>query len=181
MMKRGWLCAPLIPWVFFLADAVSAGVVDDPRQRTPQAVEVGTVRWSRDFDGALEKSASTGRPVFALFQEVPGCDGCRQFGREVLSHPDIVRAVEELFVPLLIYNNRPGGRDAELLERYGEPAWNYQVVRFLDASGRDIIPRRDRVWSLEAVASRMAAALRSAGREVPRFLDRLRKESAPVP
>ena len=35
-------------------------------------VEVGAVRWSRDLDGALAKSRETGRPVFLLFQEVPG-------------------------------------------------------------------------------------------------------------
>ena len=34
--------------------------------------EVGTVDWKRDFDAALTESGSTGKPVFAFFQEVPG-------------------------------------------------------------------------------------------------------------
>ena len=34
--------------------------------------EVGDVAWRRDFDAALAESKSTGKPVFAFFQEVPG-------------------------------------------------------------------------------------------------------------
>ena len=34
--------------------------------------ELGTVKWGRDMDAALETSKESGKPVFALFQEVPG-------------------------------------------------------------------------------------------------------------
>ena len=34
--------------------------------------EIGAVDWKRDFDAALKESASSGKPVFAFFQEVPG-------------------------------------------------------------------------------------------------------------
>ena len=37
-----------------------------------QPIEVGVVKWQRDFDAALKLSAKEGKPVFALFQEVPG-------------------------------------------------------------------------------------------------------------
>ena len=131
----------------------------------PQAVEVGIVEWGRDFDGALEKSRGSGTPVLVLFQEVPGCAGCRKFGREVLSHPGLAAAIESEFIPVLVYNNRPG-KDREILERYGEPSWSYQVIRFLDGEGSDIIPRRDRVWTLQGVARRMISALEAAGRSV---------------
>ena len=47
---------------------------------------------------------------------------------------------------MFIYNNR-GGKDAEIRKLFNEPAWNYQVVRFLDKDGEDIIPRKDRVWT----------------------------------
>jgi hypothetical protein len=140
-----------------------------PAATERQAVETGTVEWGRDFEGALEESERSGKPVLVLFQEVPGCAGCRQFGREVLTHPVIVSAMESEFIPVLVYNNRPG-RDAEILERYGEPVWNYQVIRFLDGSGKDIIPRRDRVWAVEGVAGRMVEVLEVRGREVPRDL-----------
>lgn len=35
-------------------------------------VEIGKVKWTRDLDGALAKSKKSGKPVFLLFQEVPG-------------------------------------------------------------------------------------------------------------
>ena len=35
-------------------------------------IEVGDVRWGRDLDAALMNSASSGKPVLVLFQEVPG-------------------------------------------------------------------------------------------------------------
>lgn len=144
-------------------------------ERNPE--EVGTVRWGRDLDAALATAQNSGKPLFVLFQEVPGCAGCKQFGSEVMAHPLIAEAVESLFTPLLVHNNK-GGKDAEILRRYEEPAWNYQVVRFLDASGRDIIPRKDRVWTTDAIATRMIAALEKSGRSVPAYLRLLTKEKS---
>ena len=43
---------------------------DQPK--SSQSVELGTVSWQRDHDAALEASVKTGKPVFVLFQEVPG-------------------------------------------------------------------------------------------------------------
>jgi hypothetical protein len=108
---------------------------------------------------------------------VPGCSGTQQFGKDVLSHPRIVEAIENEFIPILIYNNR-GGRDAEILAQFNEPTWNYQVIRFLDSSGNDIIPRKDRIWTLGAVASRLSEALRAAGRNVPLYLQDLALEES---
>ncbi|MEM9478330.1 MAG: VPGUxxT family thioredoxin-like (seleno)protein, type 2 [Verrucomicrobiota bacterium] len=131
--------------------------------------EIGDVSWSRDFEGTLAASKESGKPVFILFQELPGCQGCRDFGQTVLTNPQIVEAIETLFEPVLVHNNS-GGKDAEILKRYKEPAWNYQVVRFLDAEGKDIIPRRDRVWTTPALAARMVAALEKSGQPVPNYL-----------
>ncbi len=124
-------------------------------------VEVGTVNWNRDLPAALASSKKSGKPVFLLFQEVPGCAGCKQFGKDVLSDPAIVKSIESDFVPLLIHNNK-GGKDAEVLEKYNEPAWNFQVVRFLDSSGKDLIPRKDRIWTADQLRPRMDAALKKA-------------------
>jgi len=87
-----------------------------------------------------------------------------------------VKAIESEFVPVLIHNNKPGS-DAKLLKRFKEPAWNFQVVRFLDAKGADIIPRKDRVWTTPALAARMVAALKKHGRDVPLALGRLAEVS----
>jgi len=34
--------------------------------------ELGTVTWEKNLDTALVKSGESGKPVFLLFQEVPG-------------------------------------------------------------------------------------------------------------
>ena len=83
-----------------------------------------------------------------------------------------MEAIQEAFVPLLIINNRPGA-DAKILKRFGEPAWNYQVVRFLTAKGKDLIPRKDQVWTTGPLARRMIASLKVAKRPVPDYLQAL--------
>jgi hypothetical protein len=131
--------------------------------------ELGLVHWGRDYPRALDASRSSGRPVLVLFDEVPGCATCRGFGQEVLSHPLLAEAIETEFVPLFVANCRPG-RDAELLARFGEPAWNNPVLRFLDANGHDVLPRVDELYSAHEIAERLTEALRAAGRPVPTYL-----------
>ncbi len=140
--------------------------------------ELGRVSWGRDLDGALARAAADGRPVFLLFQEVPGCSTCVSFGEQVLSDALLVEAIETEFVPVFVYNNR-AGRDASILERFGEPAWNNPVVRFLDGAGRDLVPRRTGVWTPHAIGERMALALERAGRDVPPFLRAAVDEARP--
>ncbi len=139
-------------------------------------VEIGSVQWGRNLDKAFKKSAKTGRPVLVLFQEVPGCSGCQDFGKTVLTYPLLVEAIEEEFLPVLVYNNW-GGEDRKLLDRFNEPAWNYQVIRFFNAQGHDIIPRKDRIWDIGGVASRMIKALETANRPVPKYLETVAMEN----
>jgi hypothetical protein len=47
-----------------------------------------------------------------------------------------------------------GGKDERLLNHFAELAWNFQVIKFLDGDGRDVIPRKDKIWSLSEVAAR---------------------------
>lgn len=126
-------------------------------------IEVGTVKWGRDLPEALAASKESGKPVFLLFQEVPGYTGCKNFGRDVLSDPAVVKSIEENFVPILIHNNK-GGKDAEVLKQFKEPAWNYQVVRFLDSGGKDLIPRKDGVRTVPELTQRISSALAETGR-----------------
>jgi hypothetical protein len=139
--------------------------------------ELGRVRWERDLDLALAQPAAAGRPLFVLFQEVPGCSTCVGFGEQALSHPLLVEAIESEFTPVLVLNDQPG-KDAELLARFGEPAWNNPVVRFLDGAGRDLIPRRAGVWTRHGIAERMVLALEAAGRDVPGYLHDVVEELA---
>ncbi|MCY2959574.1 MAG: hypothetical protein NTY35_05350 [Planctomycetota bacterium] len=73
-------------------------------------------------------------------------------------------------MPVAIFNNQ-GGADAAALKRFGEPAWNNPVVRFLDGEGHDLIPRREGVWSEAAVVDRIVAALEAARCRAPRWLE----------
>jgi len=50
-------------------------------------------------------------------------------------------------------------------------------VRFLDPKGKDLIPRKDRVWSVGGIANRMVLALRAAKRDVPNYLSLLVQEA----
>lgn len=131
--------------------------------------ELGNVRWERDYHSGLTQAQKQDKPVFLLFQEVPGCAGCQAFGQNTLSNPLIVDAIEESFVPVAVFNNQ-GGADREVLEKYNEPAWNYQVIRFVNSEGKDILPREDNVWTDSAVAARMIEALEQYGHPVPDYL-----------
>jgi hypothetical protein len=77
-----------------------------------------------------------------------------------------------------VYNNAPG-KDAEALARFREPAWNNPVVRFVDAEGNDLLPRKDGIYSLKGLLPRMLAALEAAGRPVPAYLRLAAFEHAP--
>ena len=159
--------------IFAIITALAISATAYAGQTTSNPIEVGDVRWGRDFDAALKSSGASGKPVLVLFQEVPGCSGVREFGQEVLTNPLLVQAIEEEFIPILVYNNRSSGMDRELLELYREPSWNYQVIRFLDADGKDVIPRKDRVWTTSGVAARMVEALAAVNRTVPDYLKNL--------
>ena len=112
--------------------------------------------------------------MFVLFQEIPGCETCQNFGRQPLSHPLIVEAIEEHFIPVLVYNNRDG-EDATLLKRFSEPSWNNPIVRYLGPDGKDLIERVSGVWTTEGTTARMIAALQAANRKVPKYLANLQQ------
>lgn len=138
-------------------------------------VELGKVHWLRDYDLALRESARQDKPVFVLFQEVPGCSTCQQYGKNVLSHPLIVEAIENLFIPLAIYNNKVG-TDKKVLDQYGEPAWNNPVVRMVDSQGDNLVQRISGDYTALGVAENMIYALQRADRGVPVYLQLLRDE-----
>ena len=142
-----------------------------PAQAPPpdQPTELGLVHWERDFDAALARSEATEKPIFILFQEVPGCSNCTRYGREILSHPLLVESIETDFVPLAIYNNR-GGADAAVLERYGEPAWNNPVVRIVDSGGEDLVGRLAGFRSPAELTGGMVAALEAFCGSAPQYL-----------
>ena len=89
----------------------------------------------------------------------------------------MVEAIEDCFIPVLVYNNIES--DASLLKSFDEPSWNNPVVRFLNKDGKDVIPRKDRVWSTGPLAARMVESLQASGRDLPRYLDLIGSASNP--
>jgi len=158
-----------------IACIAAALAAQDPMQKPPP--ELGTVAWQRDLDAAL--GAKGTKPLFVLFQEIPGCSTCTGFGKDVLSHPLLAAAIETAFVPVAVRNNADGAEKA-VCERFREPSWNNPVVRFLDRKGKDLLPRQDGVFDAHGIAVRMARALEAAKTPVPGFLAIARDESDPA-
>jgi len=127
----------------------------------PGPVEEGLVQWAhRDVDKALEDSRFKQKPVFLLFQEIPGCATCTTFGRVVLSSPRLVEAIETLFVSCVINNRGQTESDRQALQRFGEPMLNNPVVRLLESEGKDLLPRKGGIYSASELLSRMHEALK---------------------
>jgi len=137
--------------------------------------ELGDVNWIRSFEDGLAKSATQKKPIFLLFQEVPGCSTCQNYGQNVLSHPLIVEAIESLFVPVAIFNNK-GGQDAKVLKFYGEPSWNNPVVRIVNNKKEDIINRVNGNYTRLGIVQAMRLALQTENLEVPAYLTLLEEE-----
>jgi hypothetical protein len=90
-----------------------------------------------------------------------------------------VKLIEQHFVPVAIHNNNrdPKSADRVILKKFKEPAWNYQIVRFIGADEKDLIPRKDKVWTKPALAGRMIEALEKAKRPVPPGLRKIASSS----
>ncbi len=137
----------------------------------PNPEELGKVNWLRDYDEAIALAKAKNRPVLILFQEVPGCSTCKGFGKEALSHPLIVDAIENEFIPLAIHNNK-SGKDAEVLKSFNEAAWNNPVVRIINSERKELCPRIANYQSTTLVKS-MNTALHNFEQFVPQYLSLL--------
>ncbi len=138
-------------------------------------VELGKVHWLRDLTEAKAQAKANDKPIFLLFQEVPGCSTCRHYGSEVLSHPLVVEAIESLFIPLAIHNNKSGA-DAKVLKAFGEPSWNNPVVRIIRNNQENIVPRLSGNYTLAGLVTNMVLSLQINGTEIPPYLQLLHEE-----
>ena len=137
--------------------------------------ELGDVRWHRDFDAALAMATEKALPVLLLFQEIPGCSTCVNFGHDVLANPLLVDAIEEHFVPVAIHNNKPG-RDAEILARFREPSWNNPVIHFLHPDGKPIVPKLSNRYDPLGLHGKIVGTLEALGLPVPEYVKLLRRD-----
>jgi len=140
--------------------------------------ELGAVSWHRSFDEATALSKETGKPLFILFQEVPGCATCVNYGRQVLSHPLVVEAIEIHFVPLAVFNNR-GGDDGKVMKHFKEPSWNNPVVRIIDYQEQPLAKRLAGDYSIAGTIGTMIEALEKSRTPVPEYLRIVHEENRP--
>jgi hypothetical protein len=140
-----------------------------------QPKELGKVNWLRDIKDATTRSANEHKPIFLLFQEVPGCSTCRNYGHNVLSHPLIVETIETYFVPLAIYNNE-GGKNKEVLDYFKEPTWNNPVVRIISDKKENLIDRISGNYSVLALTEAMIEVMKGKKIKIPEYLQLLQNE-----
>ncbi len=150
-------------------------VANNPSSSKSQPIELGKVNWERDLTAGLSSAENSDKPIFILFQEVPGCSTCQNYGQDVLSHPLIVEAIQTEFIPVAIYNNK-GGEDAKILKQFGEPSWNNPVVRIVNTNKKDIVSRVSGNYSKLGIVTAMIDALTLSQIQVPEYLNLLKRE-----
>lgn len=158
----------------FILTSLQAQLQTKPGQ---QPEELGQVSWYRDYQTATQQAKEQGKSVLILFQEVPGCSTCRNYGHNILSHPLLVEAIENEFIPLAIYNNK-GGKDREILEKYGEPSWNNPVVRIVDPNGKNLVKRVSGNYAALGLFNAMNTVLKKTNGAVPDYMQLLGEELA---
>lgn len=140
-----------------------------------QNEELGKVSWYRDYDEAIAAAKKQGKSVLILFQEIPGCATCRNYGHDVLSNPLLTEAIEDQFIPLAIHNNK-GGKDKVILNKFREPSWNNPVVRIINTDGQDLTKRVAGDYSSLGLYKAMETALFKTNKFVPEYMKVLGEE-----
>ncbi len=161
--------------VIFMIALFSDGTFAEFQSVKDQPVELGQVDWIRNYDEATAKAKQQNKPMLVLFQEVPGCSTSSGYGKNVLSHPLIVEAIETLFVPVAIYNNH-GGDDEKILKSFKEPSWNNPVVRIITPDRDELAPRLSGNYTKAGLVRAMITALENDRRPVPQYLSLLAQE-----
>lgn len=137
--------------------------------------ELGQVHWERSFDKAAERAKRENKLILVLFQEVPGCATCVNYGQSALSHPLVVEAIETLFVPVAVFNNH-GGEDRKTLGEFREPAWNNPVIRIVRPDRSDVVRRVNADFSTGRLVGAIVEALGVSNTPVPEYLKLLHAE-----
>jgi hypothetical protein len=93
-----------------------------------------------------------------------------------LTHPLIVEAIEQYFIPLLIHNNKEG-KDAIILEKYKEASWNNPVARIIKPDcEEDLIDKLSGKYDMVSLITFLIDGIEKSGQVVPSYLDLLEKE-----
>jgi len=189
-MNKLLIIIPMVVAVFVLYTFLSPGITKEDNasnntnppialaefQSVKDApIELGQVDWIRNFDEATLKAKEQNKPLLVLFQEVPGCNTSSGYGKNVLSHPLIVEAIESLFVPVAVYNNHKG-EDEKVLNSFGEPSWNNPVVRIITPERKELVSRLNGDYTKAGLVRAMITALENNNKAVPPYLSLLAQE-----
>ena len=77
----------------------------------------------------------------------------------------MVRAIGQAFIPVAVNNRCLIDTDAHTCSEFKEPKLNNPVVRFIDANGKDLVPRRAGVYTATQLIPRMKQALKKIDRD----------------
>ncbi len=168
-MNKLYLSSGLVIGFLFLITFVSNNTLADFQSVKDAPVELGQVDWIRNFDEGAAKARQQDKPLLVLFQEVPGCSTSSGYGKNILSHPLIVEAIETLFVPVAIYNNH-SGEDERVLKSFREPSWNNPVVRIITPDREQLAPRLNGDYTKAGLVRAMMTALENDNKHVPQYL-----------
>lgn len=145
----------------FLAVALLAGLNGPGARAAPEAkdpkaktfVELGRIPWHRDQAHARARAKASGKPLMVFSTELPGCNSCKLFGEQQLSHPLVVDAAAH-FVPLALATR------------------TWPTMFFRTAEGKDLVSKvgyRRRIGP-GPLLDGMERALQAAKRPVPPYL-----------
>jgi len=169
----------IIKKIGFLALCMCFITINAQERTNPndQPVELGKVSWYRDYDEAQALAKSQNKKILVFFQEVPGCSTSTGYGNDVLRHPLMIEAIEDEFIPVVVYNNQ-SGKDKITLEKFKEPSWNNPVVRIVDTNGKDVVKRVANDYTAIGLYNAMQVALKVSKKSIPEYMNLLGTELA---
>jgi len=134
-------------------------LVDHPKPAVHAMVpELGTLEFISSLAEARTVAQMEAKPIFLLFQEIPGCSTCTNFGNNVLSDPIIRDFLRDEFVACVVNNRGQTSEDRATLKRFNEPYLNNPVVRFVNGNEAELVARASGIYNAHGILVRMIAA-----------------------
>ena len=86
----------------FLAAVAGAFAQEEPAKT---GAKKKAINWRENYAGALQEAVRTSRPLLIDF-EADWCGWCKKLDRETFGNGDVIRLVEQFFIPVRIDTDR---------------------------------------------------------------------------